>query len=50
MKKSEYITFRITEDLKVQIQNKATEKRWTLSQTVAIILEEYCKSEEFIKL
>lgn len=50
MKKSEYITFRLDEDLKVQIQLKAQEKRWTISQTVAVMLEEYCKLEDFKKL
>lgn len=50
MKKSEYITFRLDEELKVQIQLKAQEKRWTISQTVAVMLEEYCKLEDFKKL
>lgn len=45
MKKSESITIRVSEEMKKELQKKAQEKRWTLSQTVAIICEEYLKNK-----
>lgn len=45
-KKSEFITLRITPELKEKLQSVANGHRWTLSQTAAIILEQFCNSEE----
>lgn len=41
MKRSEYITVMLPLELKQKIQKIAEEKKWTLSQTVFIILNEY---------
>lgn len=46
MKKTEQLNIRITPELKEKIQAIASEHRWTLSQTAAIILEQFCNSEE----
>lgn len=48
-KKSEFITIRTNPETKEILQEMANEKRWTLSQTAAIILETYCKDRERIQ-
>lgn len=45
MKRTDSITIRCTPELKAKLQEIAKEKKWTLSQTVALILEAYCKDE-----
>lgn len=51
MKRTDSITIRCTPELKAQLQKIADERKWTLSQTVALILEAYCKDEgRIIKL
>lgn len=45
MKKTDSITVRVTPELKYELQKIAEDKKWTLSQTVALILEAYCKDQ-----
>lgn len=43
MKKTEYITVRITADCKKTLQDLAERKEWTLSHLASKILEDYTK-------
>lgn len=50
MKKTEQIGVRLSPELKEKLQKIADEKHWTLSQTVNLILEAYCKDERRIDI
>ena len=46
MKRNEFITVRLPEEMKNKIQKIAQEKMWTLSQTIYVILCDYFAEEE----
>lgn len=48
-KKSEFISVRVDKDTKEKIEKLANEKRWSKSQTVEIIINEYFSREEKFK-
>lgn len=47
-KRNEYVTVMLTTDMKIKIQEVAKENRWTISQTVYVMLRDYFASMGWI--
>lgn len=45
MKKSNFISFRTDNETKEKIQDLATEKKWTMSQTCEVLIQEQLKDK-----